>query len=67
MEFVVSDSGEIDWRGYELLTTRVPLRDFLDLVEVSIVSRDRKGAWEDYLRRNPNILSPGGGVGHRPR
>lgn len=57
MRLVVDDSGRIDWHGYQLLRTVVPLRDFLDLEEMSQVAGDRKFAWDVYLQEHPEYLS----------
>jgi hypothetical protein len=57
MRLVVDDSGRIDWQGYALLTSVVPLRDFLDLEEMAQVAGDRKFAWDCYLQDHPEYLS----------
>lgn len=49
--------ASIDWNGYHLLTSVVPLRDFLDLEEMSMVASDRKFAWDVFLQRHPEYLS----------
>lgn len=57
MRLVVDDTGRIDWQGYHLLRTVVPLRDFLDLEEMAQVAGDRKFAWDVYLQEHPEYLS----------
>lgn len=54
---VVADDGRIDWTGYHLLTSVVPLRDFLDLEEMAQVASDRKFAWDVFLTQHPEYLS----------
>lgn len=58
METVVDDDGRIDWLGVEIITERLPVSIFLDLEEVSTVLRDRAKAWEEFLRKNPDLLDP---------
>jgi hypothetical protein len=45
----------IDWYGYALLRDSVPLQDFLDLEELSIVARDRASAWESFRKHHPEL------------
>lgn len=57
MRWCVNDDGRIDWQGYALLTTCVPLRDFLDLEELAQVAQDRKFAWDVYMQQHPEMLA----------
>lgn len=52
----IDAAGHIDWQGYHLLTTTVPLRDFLDLEELALVAGDRKFAWDVLLTKNPGYM-----------
>jgi len=57
LELCVHDNGDVDWRGFVLLSTAIPLRDFLDIEEVAVVARDRHFAWSEYLRKHPSVLT----------
>lgn len=59
LEACVDHKGIIDWRGYELLTTRLPLRAFLEIQETATVVRDRSLAWDVWLSKNPKVLEQG--------
>lgn len=56
MEHCISDNGKIDFFAYEALTTKVPLRDFLDLEELAMCASDRKVAWEQFIKQHPELF-----------
>lgn len=56
MALCIEQTGAIDWQGYHLLTTTVPLDDFADLEELALVAGDRKFAWDILLTKNPGFL-----------
>lgn len=56
MQQCIDATGVIDWNAYALLTTVVPLPDFMDLEELAIVAADRKFAWDVFLANKPEYL-----------